>query len=168
MDDRKITRVLVGGIAAILIGIACLPQTRAAYHLWRLKSLNKSVFSNPIVAPVPGGSMVSYGSGNELERMDYHRERLVGLGVLFRKEYQLEQLDRLDYGWHVFNHLFVAKYGQYPAVPTVYGQSSIEVWGYTENLPEWDAWVEELNAADFLEQNAELIESIRIECAQKE
>lgn len=164
--QRTTTATLSLVLLACLLAIASAPTARVRYHLWRLEATHNAIYTQPTDV-LPNG-LAAFGNQKLFDRLNYHRDALVDLGVLFRATYTFEEIDRFEGGPSALYRLIIARTvalsgevdtelpyfeGSHPTGPWT-------IWDYTKNKQGWDAFFNRHNTPRFADEQAELIQDV--------
>jgi len=153
---RVILLVLFAAVAALVIVVVIATRShgfQVMYHDWRMHA-SRRAFENQDAEVIGGFHAPSVNDDHRA--YEYHRDRLVDLGAVHRREYVLNHLIRdTPEAKHFITWLLRA-----PLPPVIDWASPVEphqpieltLWCYPANAPAWDQLIQERNVPDYVQR----------------
>ncbi len=157
MTKRSAVRVVVAIAVALATVASAIVVTRhshslaVSYHVWRMNRNWDRTFSHP-TDDLKG--LKGYTLGEHYEAYQYHRGKLMSLGTVVERQYDLKNLkSRTDASRH-FDHLWMSRscppfIEAMSPFPDEVGPKELTVWCYSGDVDAWDQFIDEHDVADY-------------------
>lgn len=141
-------------IAGIAVWVIRTPEFRTAYHTIQMQRMRHATYANPEAAP---NGLAYNRLGESHTSYLYHRDRLVELGVMFKRDYRWKHIwSSTDESRHIFKALFSSACPRHidfvSPCPVESQPLELQVWCYPEDVVAWDKLVAERDVADYRER----------------
>jgi len=153
---RVILLALFAAITALVIAVVIAMRShgfQVMYHDWRMQA-SRRAFENQDAENIGGFRALTVNDDHHA--YEYHRDLLVDLGAVHRREYVLSHLIRdTPEATHFIKWLL-----REPQPPVIDWASPVEphqpiaitLWCYPSDAPAWDQLIQERNVPDYVQR----------------